>query len=91
MIARSKQFHGAVVCILLGYASCTLAYVGPGAGLSALGIVIGMLAAIVLGIAGFIWYPVKRLLRARQARAKEQAAATNVESSRREESASEES
>jgi len=39
------------------------AYVGPGAGLSALGTLFTLLTAIVLGIVGFIWYPVKRLLR----------------------------
>jgi len=39
------------------------AYVGPGAGLSALGSVLSLLAAIGLGIVGFVWYPVRRLLR----------------------------
>lgn len=41
------------------------AYVGPGAGLSALGALFALLAAIALAVVGFVWYPVKRLLRRR--------------------------
>jgi len=44
------------------------AYVGPGAGLSALGSLLSLLAAIGLGIVGFVWYPVRRLLRRFQAK-----------------------
>ena len=42
-----------------------LAYVGPGAGLSVLGALFALLAAVALAIVGFVWYPVKRLLRRR--------------------------
>ena len=42
------------------------AYVGPGAGLTAIGTVIALVGAILLGIFGFIWYPVKRLLRGKK-------------------------
>lgn len=45
------------------------AYVGPGAGLTAIGTMIALLAALVLAIVGFVWYPVKRMLRARKAKA----------------------
>lgn len=41
------------------------AYVGPGVGLSALGSILAFIGAIVLLIAGFLWYPIKRLLRGR--------------------------
>ena len=40
-----------------------LAYVGPGAGLTAIGTVLALLAAVGLALVGFVWYPVKRLLR----------------------------
>ncbi len=43
--------------------SLALAYVGPGAGLSAVGSLLSLLAAIGLAILGFIWYPIRRLLR----------------------------
>ena len=39
------------------------AYVGPGAGLTAIGSALAVLAAIFLGLVGFVWYPVRRLLR----------------------------
>lgn len=39
-----------------------LAYVGPGTGLSAIGALLALLAALVIAIIGFFWYPLKRLL-----------------------------
>jgi hypothetical protein len=56
----------------------SLAYVGPGAGLTAIGTVLAILAAFVLAIVGFVWYPMKRLLRARKAK-KAEAGETRVE------------
>lgn len=44
------------------------AYVGPGAGLTALGTVIALVLALVLAIIGFVWYPMKRLARRRNKR-----------------------
>jgi len=44
------------------------AYVGPGAGLSVVGVIVGLLAAVFFAIVGFVWYPVNRFLRARRAR-----------------------
>jgi hypothetical protein len=42
------------------------AYVGPGAGLTAIGAVLAVIATLFLAVVGFIWYPVKRLLRRRR-------------------------
>lgn len=42
-------------------ATPALAYVGPGAGLSVIGTVLALLAALGLAVVGFVWYPVKRL------------------------------
>ena len=39
-----------------------LAYIGPGAGISAIGTVVAFIGAILLAVVGFIWYPIKRLL-----------------------------
>lgn len=38
------------------------AYVGPGLGLGAIGAFFGAIAAGLLMILGFFWYPIKRLL-----------------------------
>ena len=40
-----------------------MAYIGPGAGLSAIGAFIALVAGSILAIFGFLWYPIKRLLR----------------------------
>ncbi len=45
-----------------------LAYVGPGAGLTAIGSVLAFFGVIILLIAGFVWYPVKRFIRGRRNR-----------------------
>lgn len=40
-----------------------MAYVGPGAGLSAIGVFLAVVAGIIVAVFGFVWYPVKRLMR----------------------------
>lgn len=39
------------------------AYIGPGAGLGAIGLTIALVLGALLLIVGFVWYPLKRLLR----------------------------
>ena len=39
------------------------AYIGPGGGLTAFGVVIALIGGILLAIVGFVWYPIKRILR----------------------------
>lgn len=39
------------------------AYVGPGLGLGAIGAFFGTILAILLGLIGIIWYPVKRMIK----------------------------
>jgi hypothetical protein len=50
---------------LMALASPAVAYIGPGAGLTAIGAALAFVGALLLAIVGFIWYPIKRLLRAR--------------------------
>jgi hypothetical protein len=40
-----------------------LAYIGPGAGITAIGTVLALVSAFVLAIVGFVFYPIKRLLK----------------------------
>ena len=51
----------AAVGSLLATSQSALAYVGPGAGLAAIGTVAALLGAVALVVIGFVWYPVKRL------------------------------
>lgn len=44
--------------------SLAQAYIGPGAGVSAIGAAMALLAAVFFAIVGIVWYPVKRLIRA---------------------------
>lgn len=43
-----------------------MAYVGPGSGIAALGAFIAIVAGVIAAIFGFLWYPIKRLLRKRK-------------------------
>jgi len=51
-----------VMLALLAWPVSAQAYVGPGLGLGAIGVVLGMLLSIVLAFFAFIWMPIKRLL-----------------------------
>ena len=42
------------------------AYVGPGLGLGAIGAIFGVIFSIFLAIVGFIWYPIRRIIRKRK-------------------------
>jgi hypothetical protein len=42
------------------------AYVGPGAGLGAIGTLVAFVGAVLFAIVGFVWYPIKRMLRKKQ-------------------------
>lgn len=52
----------AFAIILLLAAAPAAAYVGPGAGLSAIGTLVALVVAVFLAILGFVWYPAKRIL-----------------------------
>lgn len=58
--------------------TAAFAYIGPGAGLGAIGTLIALIGALLFIIIGFIWYPLKRLFRKRQARV-ESSARNNTE------------
>jgi hypothetical protein len=63
----------AIVLVFLMFSTVAAhAYVGPGLGLGAIGAILGALLAVIMSIAGVVWYPVKRLLKK-----KKEAAAKN--------------
>lgn len=47
-------------CLMPGPA---FAYIGPGVGLGAIGVTVGLVLGVVLLVGGFVWYPLKRLFR----------------------------
>lgn len=70
-----------LLLVLVALAALTVsgtahAYIGPGAGLGAIGTLIAFFGAILLAIVGFVWYPIKRLLGlGKRKRAKDQSQA----------------
>lgn len=63
MLSRVSLF-----CLLATSPAIALAYIGPGAGISAIGSLLALLAAVLLAIVGFVWYPAKRFLKKRRER-----------------------
>jgi hypothetical protein len=43
------------------------AYIGPGAGAGAIGVLIAVVLGATLLVVGFLWYPLKRVMRRRRA------------------------
>lgn len=56
----------AFALVLCVSASPAHAYMGPGAGLAFIGSLLALIAAIAVGAAGLVWYPLKRLIHARR-------------------------
>lgn len=57
--------YPAIAALLLFVASTqpAFAYIGPGAGLGAILTTVAFLVGILLLLVGFVWFPLKRLLR----------------------------
>ena len=63
-----KRGNISAVCIIVAsvfsmWATPAFAYLGPGAGLSAIGAFLALIIGIIVAFFGFIWYPLKRFLR----------------------------
>lgn len=59
-----RTLYGVLLAGMLALApTFAFAYVGPGLGLGAIGSAFSLIGAIFLGIVGFIWYPIKRMLK----------------------------
>lgn len=54
------------VFIFLLFSQPAQAYIGPGAGLTAIGSFLALILAVVVAIVGFLWYPIKRMLKKRK-------------------------
>lgn len=52
-----------VVVLLAVVALEAQAYIGPGLGAGAIGVVLGVIASIFVAIFAIIWYPIRRALR----------------------------
>lgn len=53
----------ALVAALVALPAPAYAYIGPGAGLGAVGALIAIVLGVLLLLVGFVWYPIKRMLK----------------------------
>ncbi len=57
------RFAVLIICLLFVFPRSAMAYIGPGAGLSAIGAFLAIVVGVLVAIFGFVWYPLKRLRR----------------------------
>lgn len=58
--------HEAIAnCMTSIHIPLELAYIGPGSGLAAIGALLAVVAGLFAAVFGFLWYPIKRVLRRR--------------------------
>jgi hypothetical protein len=54
---------GVFALLLLGLPTPAHAYIGPGAGLTAIGAFIALVAGVAVALIAFVWFPIRRLIR----------------------------
>lgn len=67
---KTSSLISIAICVLLlviFVQQPALAYVGPGTGIAALGALLAIIVGVVAALFGFLWFPVKRLLKQRRA------------------------
>ncbi len=57
------RIFGLSILLSLGLSAPALAYVGPGAGLGAIGAALGLIAAVVIALGAIVFWPIRRLIR----------------------------
>lgn len=61
-----RRLVGLALLMALAVPQPAHAYIGPGAGAGAIAVTVAVLLGIVLLLAGFVWYPIKRRLKGRK-------------------------
>lgn len=59
----------ALIAALVALSTPAYAYLGPGAGLGAVGALVAIVLGVLLLLVGFVWYPIKRMLKKKRASA----------------------
>jgi hypothetical protein len=62
----TKRLFSGLLVLASAFPVAAHAYIGPGAGLGAIGLTIALIVGLVLLVVGFVWYPLKRFLRGRK-------------------------
>lgn len=62
MNKKTQNLLPALLAIaLLAYPPLASAYIGPGLGLGAVSVVLGIVAGLLMLVVGVVWYPIKKL------------------------------
>ena len=81
-VAPALSFLGLyLTVIVLTLPGPAMAYIGPGAGITMLGALWGVLVAIVLAIGSVLFWPIRALMRRRKPRQQQPAAMDDTETS----------
>ena len=56
----------AVLMLVIFVQQPAMAYVGPGTGIAALGALLAIIVGVVAALFGFLWYPMKRMIKQRK-------------------------
>lgn len=62
---KTSRHAAAIAAAAIFLPAAAQAYVGPGAGLTAIGTMIALFLGLALAIVGFVWYPLKRMMKNR--------------------------
>lgn len=63
MNRHSWSVLGFLTLLFLAVPEPVAAYVGPGTGIAVIGAALAVVGSVLLGLFGFVWYPLKRLSR----------------------------
>ena len=59
-MTHAKPLPLAAALLAASALSPAAAYSGPGLGLAAIGVILGLVGTVLLAIVGYVWYPLKR-------------------------------
>jgi hypothetical protein len=63
---RIRLIQSNLIVALLAWSQPAYAYLGPGGVVSGIGSLLALIAAVVVAVVGFVWFPIKRLLKRRK-------------------------
>ena len=69
MKLKTPSLISMAICVLLlviFVQQPAMAYVGPGTGIAALGALLAIIVGVIAALFGFLWYPMKRMMKKRK-------------------------
>lgn len=63
MKIKTAKYSAFITAMLIFFPQNVMAYVGPGAGLSAIGAFFALIFCVIVAAFGLIWYPLKKFFR----------------------------